>query len=698
VRKQLYDKRKRRKGSTRENTSGTSKREKGRASILGMNNQAVSSPTPEAISTPGSRTSSNSCRRPRRVGVTTPGDVVRSEYEQEQIIAELTAKEAMEKRIAHGGIRTPRQICKLERDLTAIYINTFESQRTLDPLKESQQQSLSNVWTDMEKCIFLDRFLQHPKDFRKIASFLRNKSTKDCVAFYYDSKQSVPYKVALKEHLMRRKRRGDYQNWDATIEASLSCGATILAGNSEDKPLLFRLPADDTTFDTFDLHPIRHKILDRVDASENNYDETVLEEYLTNRSRKRKRDPLFILDEKARKYLKSSVHYSQTKRSNDEPKSKTQARDKFELADQNPATCKIPLKWVVSEKKVFHEIVSEHGPNWSILEETFGAKTPAQIKNYYQDYKKHSERQDIVQKMIDSKATEIDEEIPRKKKNLAAAVPSNISVVKSEVKIPDKPTIPKEQNHQVSRQVRETQRDQIQQMSQIKQPQPPNTADFHQQAMFEIAAHKAAQDQVKLQKEQRVSDHEAVLLLQQQQNRLFEQHAQEEARRLTQLGFSGLSGLSPWAMQLAALQHQQSQQKHQQSSNQQSDSVIFQNAMTLRQRPTGHHGFSLDPAVVRQMRLGQIPCINGNLGNTSLLHVDNTSQHKDAERSLAELRGSNTANTDSLNAFRAAASLSQTTRSPSIAGAIAFLNHVNQGDRGFPQDKHYHDRQPSDRY
>jgi hypothetical protein len=42
-------------------------------------------------------------------------DVVRSEYEQEQIIAQLTAKDAMEKRIAFGGSKLPRQICQLER-------------------------------------------------------------------------------------------------------------------------------------------------------------------------------------------------------------------------------------------------------------------------------------------------------------------------------------------------------------------------------------------------------------------------------------------------------------------------------------------------------------------------------------------------------------------------------------------------------
>ena len=55
------------------------------------------------------RASNNPYRRARR------GNEVRSEYEQEQIIAEIAAKEAMEKRITHGGSKLPRQICRLER-------------------------------------------------------------------------------------------------------------------------------------------------------------------------------------------------------------------------------------------------------------------------------------------------------------------------------------------------------------------------------------------------------------------------------------------------------------------------------------------------------------------------------------------------------------------------------------------------------
>ena len=76
-----------------------------------------------------------------------------------------------------------------EQELFAIYHDT-QSTKVFDPMTFEEERSHINPWSDIEKCIFLDRFLQHPKDFKKIASFLKNKSTRDCVAFYYDSKQS----------------------------------------------------------------------------------------------------------------------------------------------------------------------------------------------------------------------------------------------------------------------------------------------------------------------------------------------------------------------------------------------------------------------------------------------------------------------------------------------------------------------------
>ena len=69
---------------------------------------------PEASS---GRSTVNPYRRARR-GLTSgmgSSDVVRSEYEQQQIIAQLEAKANMERRIKLGGSKLPRQKCQLEK-------------------------------------------------------------------------------------------------------------------------------------------------------------------------------------------------------------------------------------------------------------------------------------------------------------------------------------------------------------------------------------------------------------------------------------------------------------------------------------------------------------------------------------------------------------------------------------------------------
>ena len=338
----------------------------------------------------GGRSSNNPYRRARR------GNEVRSEYEQEQIIAEIAAKEAMEKRIAFGGCPLPRQVGWLEKKLSANFVNTFTSQR-IDPVEIERDFAISNVWTDVEKCIFLDRFLQHPKDFKKIASFLRNKATQDCVAFYYDSKHSIPYKGALKEHIMRRKRRGDYHVWDATIQAAISVGAIIQAGHNEEKPLVFYLPEHDFTYNTRNLHPMKQEILNSMTVDEEEavsfLDDTSEDSKRAARpSRKRKQYTLFTLDPEQRKFLRPEspdppsepiLKKSQSRSSVGESSDAT-----FGDRDDQPTARKAPQKWTAAEKKIFKETLEEHGRNWTMLQEAVGTKTIGQIKNYYYDFKK----------------------------------------------------------------------------------------------------------------------------------------------------------------------------------------------------------------------------------------------------------------------------------------------------------------------
>jgi len=125
-------------------------------------------------------------------------------------------------------------------DIAVLYSNGRFGQR-VDPMEEEGRHG--TVWSDAEKCIFLDRFLHHPKDFRTIASIenLRRKSVKDCIKYYYDYKKTVPYKQALKE-FRQWKKSPDVVFFDATVQSLLAVGAIA---KDEDNPKKFILPEID---------------------------------------------------------------------------------------------------------------------------------------------------------------------------------------------------------------------------------------------------------------------------------------------------------------------------------------------------------------------------------------------------------------------------------------------------------------------
>ncbi|EJK62145.1 hypothetical protein THAOC_17257, partial [Thalassiosira oceanica] len=242
---------------------------------------------PESDLVPGVR-GNNPYRRPRR-GIS-PGDICRSDYEQEQIIAEIAAKEAMERRIREGGARSRAR-------------SGGSSGLVDDAQAEEDERKHVNVWSDMEKCIFLDRFLHHPKDFRKISSFLVNKSTKDCVRFYYDSKKTVPYKHALKEFLQRKKRRGDVVSWDATVQAALAVGAVVTEGTGPEDPVRISLPPGDYTYRTRSFHPMGLAAFDGLDEAVSHARQGD-ESAGTRHQGKRRRSNWFVLDAHEKRYLK----------------------------------------------------------------------------------------------------------------------------------------------------------------------------------------------------------------------------------------------------------------------------------------------------------------------------------------------------------------------------------------------------------
>jgi hypothetical protein len=112
--------------------------------------------------TPGSRSSSR--LRPNMAGV------VRTDYEEMQVLQELQAQERLK-----TLVKLPSMVLDPEEKRLAI----FRSRNALveDPYGEMVASKLVRPWTEPEKKIFHERFASYGKNFKRIATFISGRTT-----------------------------------------------------------------------------------------------------------------------------------------------------------------------------------------------------------------------------------------------------------------------------------------------------------------------------------------------------------------------------------------------------------------------------------------------------------------------------------------------------------------------------------------
>eukprot|EP00941_MAST-03F_sp_MAST-3F-sp1_P004851 g4851.t1 len=197
---------------------------------------------------------SSSVRTPASRGVSR-SDMIRSEYEQQQLLEQMLAEEARQNKYKLTLAEIPDMIIDERERNFETFLKNGNSRYQTDaavgsmkcfgcalrapcpkdcncPVQQEINQQQSNPWADIEKAIFIDKFLQHPKQFGMISKFLINKSTKDCVAFYYKSKTKIPYKELLREQQHRRKahsssRMEQANSWTLIMKALQSIGIDV---------------------------------------------------------------------------------------------------------------------------------------------------------------------------------------------------------------------------------------------------------------------------------------------------------------------------------------------------------------------------------------------------------------------------------------------------------------------------------------
>jgi len=132
------------------------------------------------------------------------GGYARSDFEIEQIVDGLHEQEVREedKKMRSYAVVPPMLMDPQQRNCRFLDHNGLIE----DSMTEHKERQMLNVWTDSEKETFKEKYLQHPKNFVYISSFLERKSVQDCVRYYYLSKKRENYKQLLRKQSVKKRK------------------------------------------------------------------------------------------------------------------------------------------------------------------------------------------------------------------------------------------------------------------------------------------------------------------------------------------------------------------------------------------------------------------------------------------------------------------------------------------------------------
>lgn len=136
----------------------------------------------------------------------------------EEIMDNLQEQALEDKKMRSYAVIPPMLLDAKQRKVTYQNDNGF-----IEDMEEVyKRRQFLNIWTPSEKEIFKEKYLQHPKNFGVIASFIERKSVADCVQYYYLSKKTENYKQLLRKSRQRtRSSRNNTQKVNNSANTSV---------------------------------------------------------------------------------------------------------------------------------------------------------------------------------------------------------------------------------------------------------------------------------------------------------------------------------------------------------------------------------------------------------------------------------------------------------------------------------------------
>uniref|UniRef100_A0A8C9Y5W3 Nuclear receptor corepressor 1 n=1 Tax=Sander lucioperca TaxID=283035 RepID=A0A8C9Y5W3_SANLU len=288
--------------------------------------------------------------------------IARSEHEISEIIDGLSEQENNEKQMRQLSVIPPMMYDSEQRRVKFINMNGLLD----DPMKVYKARQFMNVWTEHEKEIFKEKFIQHPKNFGLIASYLERKCVADCVLYYYLTKKNHNYKTLVRRNYGRRRGRNQQITRPSQEDKSDDKNEEDKSEKSDKKEEEEKKDEEekDEKEDSRDIG----KDKDKCDGGE---DEDGKEQN-TPRGRK-------------------------TANSQGRRKGRITTRSMANEAASVAAEEAPPPAPEPEEMEVAKKGLVEHGRNWTAIAKMVGTKSEAQCKNFYFNYKRRHNLDNLLQ-------------------------------------------------------------------------------------------------------------------------------------------------------------------------------------------------------------------------------------------------------------------------------------------------------------
>ncbi|KAM5214674.1 nuclear receptor corepressor 1 isoform 9-T15 [Hipposideros larvatus] len=308
--------------------------------------------------------------------------IARSEHEISEIIDGLSEQENNEKQMRQLSVIPPMMFDAEQRRVKFINMNGLME----DPMKVYKDRQFMNVWTDHEKEIFKDKFIQHPKNFGLIASYLERKSVPDCVLYYYLTKKNENYKALVRRNYGKRRGRNQQiarPSQEEKVEEKEEDKAEKTEKKEEEKK-------DEEEKD--EKEDSKENIKEK-DKAEGTAEETEEREQAIPRGRK-------TANSQGRR--KGRITRSMTSEA-------AAASAAAAAATEEPPPPLPPppepistepvetSRWTEEEMEVAKKGLVEHGRNWAAIAKMVGTKSEAQCKNFYFNYKRRHNLDNLLQ-------------------------------------------------------------------------------------------------------------------------------------------------------------------------------------------------------------------------------------------------------------------------------------------------------------